>query len=225
MASLFSCKTCSRELTFIYSYENVLWDEFGNFVKPSSQKSNRTPPQPDLTYAFLIQTSTSYSLKGFARDELAQSLSLQSLMKLVEQGITCAPTSTLGKATALGCRTNWSSSDRSCFPWAIVEIEKDVSVLEYDAIERCYCRAANAASAALDLQAQVFNEFQQSCSLQPPPVVAFTCVGPIVKVWLAYQDKSRVSAIPIQVRIAYRNSCQTLTNNSAWCASGQHRYN
>ena len=56
-----------------------------------------------------------------------------------------------------------------------------------DSVERCYCQAANAAAAALQLQAQLFEN--SAIISQSPPVIAFTCIGPIVKVWLAYQDK------------------------------------
>jgi hypothetical protein len=159
----------------------------------------RTQPKPDLTYAFPIQTSTPNNLVGFARDELNQALSLQSLGKLVERGVVCAPTTALRNGVNLPDRTKWSSSDRSCFPWAVVEIKKDVSASDDSAVERCYCQAANAAAAALDLQAQLFDKINDSYSLRPPPVVVFTCVGPVVKIWLAYQDKSGIFGPTIQV--------------------------
>jgi hypothetical protein len=185
-------------------------------VKPHFFVPNRTQPQPDLTYAFPIQTSAPDGLKGFVRDELTQTLSLQSLQKLVKQGVACAPTTALRESTTFPDKTRWSISDRSCFPWAIVEIEKHVSASEDDdAVERCYCQAANAAAAALDLQAQLFNKLKESRSLEPPPVVVFTCVGPVVKVWLAYQGYTRYFGIPTQVRTAHSQFFLTLTINSA----------
>lgn len=93
-----------------------------------------------------------------------------------------------------------------------------------NAVKRCYCQAANAAAAALDLQAQLFGKLRDSCSLQPPPVIAFTCVGPVVKVWIAYQDNSRSSGTPVQVRTAPSRFCLTLTPSSAWCVSGLRQY-
>lgn len=54
-------------------------------------------------------------------------------------------------------------------------------------MERCYCQAANATAAALTLHAQLLKK-SFGDSLSPvPPVIAFTTVGPNVKVWLAYQ--------------------------------------
>jgi hypothetical protein len=181
----------------------VEWNEFDKFAKPCSASAHRTRPKPDLTYAFPIQTATPDSLEGFARDELAQTLSLQSLGKLAEQGVVCAPTTALRNRANLPDRSEWSSSDRSCFPWAIVEIEKDVTSPHHVAVERCYCQAANAAAAALDIQAQLFGKLNDTLSLQPPPVVAFTCVGPVVKVWLAYHDRSTIFGPPVQVRATH----------------------
>ncbi|KAF2011528.1 hypothetical protein BU24DRAFT_495696, partial [Aaosphaeria arxii CBS 175.79] len=192
-------------------YENVRWNEFGNVARPSLFAPDRTQPKPDLTYAFPIQTSTPERCRGFSRDELTQSLSLQSLRKLVEQGVACAPTTALRKSLDTPARTGWKSSDRSCFPWAIVEIKKDVSAPNDDAIARCYSQAANAAAAALDIQAQLFDKLYNNCPLQPPPVVAFTCVGPVVKVWLAYQQKSTRFASSRQRMVCIWSTSVTLT--------------
>jgi hypothetical protein len=194
---------CNGErLTFGPSYENVQWNEFDSFAKPRPWLAPRTHPKPDLTYAFPIQTSTPDSLQGFAKDELTQTLSVQSLGKLVEQGVACAPTTALRNRANLPDRSGWSSSDRSCFPWAVVEIQKDVTSPRDVAVERCYCQAANAAAAALDIQSQLFEKLNDTLQLQSPPVVAFTCVGPVVKVWLAYNDKT-IFGQPVQVRATH----------------------
>jgi hypothetical protein len=214
-----------EELTSSRSYENVQWNEFDDFVRPCPPGApRRTHSKPDLTYAFPFQTSTPDDLKGFARDELTQALSLQSLGKLVERGVACAPTTALRKRVNLPNGTTWSSSDRSCFPWAVVEMKKNVSAPHDVAVERCYCQAANAAAAALDIQAQLFDKLNDNSSLRSPPVVAFTCIGPVVKVWLAYQDKSRIFGPTIQVRISQPHFYLKLTLRSAWCVSGPPRY-
>jgi hypothetical protein len=82
-------------------------------------------------------------------------------------------------------------------------MKKDVTSPHHVAVERCYCQAANAAAAALDIQAQLFGKLNDTSSLQPPPVVAFTCVGPVVKVWLAYHDRSTIFGPPVQVRATH----------------------
>jgi hypothetical protein len=94
-------------------------------------------------------------------------------------------------------------------------MKKHTSASNDDDVERCYCQAANAAAAALDLQAQLFDKLKDGCSLQPPPVVVFTCIGPVVKVWLAYQDESRIFRNPMQVGAPTHHSELTLTLSAA----------
>jgi hypothetical protein len=67
-----------------------------------------------------------------------------------------------------------------------------------ESTERCYCQAANAAAAALELQAQLFDKLDDASS-ELPPVIAFTCIGPIVKVWLAFHDQAPITEKRIQV--------------------------
>jgi hypothetical protein len=58
--------------------------------------------------------------------------------------------------------------------------------------EFCYRQAANATAAALDIQEALFKETHKHlCDGTPlgfPPIVAFTCVGANIRVWLAYVD-------------------------------------
>jgi hypothetical protein len=124
--------------------------------------------------------------RGLARDRYIQTLSLPVLAGLVKHGVSCVPTTGLRKWIDRPGRTDLSSSDRSCFPWAVVEMKRHAEDPD-ESIERCYCQAANAAAAALELQAQLFDKVGDPF-FELPPVIAFTCIGPIVKVWLAYQD-------------------------------------
>lgn len=71
--------------------------------------------------------------------------------------------------------------DLICFPWAVVEFKRQN---EHEV--RCYCQAANASVAALELQADMFCKVFGDEFPKVGPVVSFTCVGPIVKVWLTY---------------------------------------
>jgi hypothetical protein len=87
--------------------------------------------------------------------------------------------------------------DKSCFPWAIVEMKRDPANPD-ESTERCYCQAANAAAAALELEAQLFDKLDVAWS-DLPPVVAFTCIGPIVKVWLAFHDQAPITEKRLRV--------------------------
>ncbi|KAH7395366.1 hypothetical protein DE146DRAFT_659883 [Phaeosphaeria sp. MPI-PUGE-AT-0046c] len=173
-------------------YESVLWNEFESLLKPLQFVNRRTQPKPDLTYGFPIQDKSCNSPKGLTRDDLFQTLSLKVLGGLIPHKVSCVPTTGLRNWTKDPEKSVLRGSDRFCFPWAVVEMKR-YATSSHESIERCYCQAANAAAAALELQSQLF-DILGDASPEPPPVVAFTCVGPIVKVWLAYQYKAANSA-------------------------------
>lgn len=137
--------------------------------------------RPDLTYAFPVQDQRSRILKGFARDDLLQAFSLQALGVLVEQGINCTPTTALRQWVKAPEKIDMSATDSSCFPWSIVEMKRHPTK-DKASIERCYCQAANGAAAALDIHAQLYQRSRHELLSRQPPVAAFTCIGPIVKV-------------------------------------------
>jgi hypothetical protein len=135
--------------------------------------------------------------KGLARVELFQMLSRKALGGLIPHGVSCVPTTGLRKWTQDPEKTTLRGLDKSCFPWAIVEMKRDPANLD-ESTERCYCQAANAAAAALELQAQLFDKLDAELS-DLEPVVAFTCIGPVVKVWLAFHDQAPMTEKRIQV--------------------------
>lgn len=196
--------TFSKKLIYRISHESVLWNEVENWVKPHPLLKSRTQPKPDLTYAFPIRNLLSDSQKGFARDELSQAFSLQILGNLTRKGISCTPTTGLRRWISTTAKTNLSSADRTCFPWAVVEMKRQATTLDAS-IEKCYCQAANAAAAALDMQRQLFSEFNDNTWSQPPPVIAFTCIGSDVKVWLMYEDKQGQFGKQMKVRTFFLN--------------------
>ena len=173
-------------------------------VRPGAR--DRTQPKPDLTYAFPVQDLNSSSSKGFGRDELLQTFSLQVLGKLVQQGISCTPTTGLKKWVNSTERTQVRGTDKMCFPWAVVEMKRHAEIDEAP-IVRCYCQAANAAAAALEMQSQLFNNLGEDALLRPPPIIAFTCIGPIVKVWLAYRDEPGPLKQPMKVVFGHTCHC------------------
>jgi hypothetical protein len=188
------------KLTSDNSYESVLWNEFESLLKPLPYVNRRTQPKPDLTYGFPVHDTSYDSPKGLTRDELFRALSLEVLGGLIPHGVSCVPTTGLRNWNKDPEKSILRGPDRSCFPRAVVEMKRHAAS-SHESIERCYCQAANAAAAALELQAQLFDNLGET-SPKLPPVVAFTCVGPIVKVWLAYQyqvtkfsKRSQVSCI------------------------------
>lgn len=128
--------------------------------------------------------------------------SVHALGSLREKGIICAPTTGLQRWTQNPARANLRKPDLACFPWAVVEFKRQEQN-RVPAYQRCYCQAAKASAAALDLQAQLFKrEVGESSAVELSPIISFTCVGPIVKLWLTYEDlqahRTRVSSLLIQ---------------------------
>jgi hypothetical protein len=101
--------------------------------------------------------------------------------------IKCALNRGLYKASQGQCRIQeLSSYELSCFPWAVVEVKKpDV---ENSHMEFCYCQAANGSAAAPGILESVFMKAYASIPDDLPPIIAFTCIGPDLKVWLVYND-------------------------------------
>lgn len=55
-----------------------------------------------------------------------------------------------------------------------------------ETVEACYCRAANGANAALDMQRQLQSIWATAKDI--PPVIFFTCSGPEVRVWISFLE-------------------------------------
>lgn len=85
-----------------------------------------------------------------------------------------------------------------CYPFLLVEVKKNNQKEE----ELCYCQAANDCSASLSMLEHLARPWEQEVL----PVVAFTFVGPAVKLWLAfthelsYTDPSKKKWRPKHVR-------------------------
>jgi hypothetical protein len=176
------------QLTF-FREGNCDWTEFANFgvhIHGNDDTKLRTRPKPDLTYAFPVTTSQSQSLKRFERDEYARSFSLKTLGDLSMRGIYSTPTTGLRMWAESRKRASLRTTDLACFPWAVIEFKKQVQGSQMSPVERCYCQAANASAAALELRAQMFVKASHDIFPEIAPVISFTCVGPIVKVWLTF---------------------------------------
>jgi hypothetical protein len=173
------------KLTYDNSHESALWNESESLMESPPFLERRTQPRPDLTFAFPTQGTSSNDPKGLSRNELFQMFSRPVLGNLISHGLSCVPTTGLRRWTKNPKKAILKGLDTSCFPYAVVEMKRDDEVTDESA-RRCYCQAANAAAVALELQAQLFDKLGE-LSPARPPVIAFTCVGPIVRVWLAYQ--------------------------------------
>lgn len=164
---------------------NFKWTAFQDWQELIPGLTKRTIPTPDLTYGFPIISSWEGLPKGFVRDDYIQSFSLDVLAKLRSHKVY----STTTKGLKSGARTRKAAAlkahDLLCFPWAVVEMK--YSSISQDKVEYCYCQAANASAAALRLQEQLFEHAYGDSPKNLPPIIAFTCIGPCIKVWLTYR--------------------------------------
>ncbi|KAI9714004.1 MAG: hypothetical protein M1820_000734 [Bogoriella megaspora] len=169
--------------------ENVLWTDTPDCTaweyevgKPPEEIL--TQPKPDFAYAFNI-----YDIKdgatGHWRTNDAQNFSLKELRRLRERSDGRCLLSSPTKNFWIQEDGNYQDQKMSCFPWAVVESKKN----RMNTAEFCYCQAANAACAAVKLMENLIRSPESVHNVDKetiPPVVAFTTVGPYVKVWLAY---------------------------------------
>jgi hypothetical protein len=170
-----------------FRQENFLWNEFQDWQKQFPHFKRRTDPKPDLTYGFPIISSPEGLPEGFVKDEYIQSFSLDVLGKLRSNGVHSATTTGLRRWAETKNGVKLKAPDLLCYPWAIVEMKhSQVSSAE---VEKCYCQAANASAAALSLQEQLLALAFGTIPRTLSPIIAFTCIGPRIKVWLTYRWK------------------------------------
>jgi hypothetical protein len=125
-----------------------------------------------------IPDDTDKSPTGFNRNENVTNFSLNILADLGPI-VTCL---TIHPSALKARMTEGQKPDRGdliCVPWALVEVQSAT-----EPVEACYCRAANGANAALDMQRQLQPVWAVEKDI--PPVIFFTCSGPEIRVWLSF---------------------------------------
>jgi len=165
-------------LCFRYSRtreENQQWKCPKKFQCPSLGEGSAKliDPKPDLTFGFKAQESQTTRF------------SIDNLGKLQDQKPAIYSTLTpkllkyfQGKPIKL------MNSDTLCFPWAVVEA-KHAQVYEKDA-EYSYCQLANATACAFKLRENLVKSVHDTNIIDP--IIGFTCVGPVVRLWLTYRN-------------------------------------
>jgi hypothetical protein len=200
--SSFDLKEKHSKLTF-HSEGNCTWTEFDNLEPCGPNLKPRTFPKPDLAYAFPVVNKMFKDLKGAERDEFNRCFSLSAIQMLAAQGTISTVTTGLRSSIRSTQERILSTADRACFPWAVVEVKKQVHAGDNAAVKRCYCQAANAAAAAIALRAQLFDEAAHNAYSTVPPLIAFTCCGPEVRVWLMYYTEPDAEGKTARVRILH----------------------
>ncbi|KAI7177126.1 hypothetical protein KC316_g9704 [Hortaea werneckii] len=164
---------------------DVWWNEADSFEEESSNGKDLKDPKPDLTYAFPILSAP---CTGFAAQEtLGTTFSLDVLQELRKDDhieLISAPTTGLKNRSNGSSRKVLNSSDLMCFPWAVVEVKQPR--VEKSKVEECYCQAANGSAMALRMLGALFRNATGCVPTDLPPIIAITCVGPELRVWLTY---------------------------------------
>ena len=153
-------------------------------------------PIPDLTYCFPIFRDTDLGtdgmLAGLSAAEDVANFKSEFVEDLFKNGIVVSPATGIRRVVENG-RPLMKRDERICFPWAIVEVKRDGDP-EACRIQR-YRQAANGAAAALLLQESLKEKLGRVDDLYP--IIAFTCVGPEVKTWLAYSAREKGAVVKV----------------------------
>jgi hypothetical protein len=176
--------------------DQIVWYETDQARDLQGFPVQPTRPKPDIYVGFQIyEPRSEFSpLGGFIDLPYFQNFTVETLYQLrARYGLISSPTPTFAsemktrKASSHTISPNDSIPlhHRLCFPWAVVELKQEKASLA----EKCYCQAANAASVSLSMMEKLANFADaQHEKLHVPPVVAFTFVGPAVKLWIAYSE-------------------------------------
>ncbi|PGH03150.1 hypothetical protein GX51_04185 [Blastomyces parvus] len=162
--------------------KNILWDDTKKYVEKC--------PKPNFTYGYPIIRNIPRALRS---TEAVTNFSLLPLRELRSAGLISSPVGTLFTFPA--------PEKLICFPWAVVELQS----YRPFAIVHSYAQAANGALAALRLYEELSTRATGSYD-SIPPVVAFTCVGAEIRVWLAYSEINKGHKM---VCIWQHSLCQT----------------
>lgn len=149
-------------------------------------------PKPDFTYAFPIFRNDADLPDGLADLECAKNYSVHYLMGLRRAnsaggGLRFSLNTALYNLSRGQVKVgDMSNYDLMCFPWAVVEIKKPQ--VGNAAVQLCYCQAANGCAIALRILRSLFTTAHGVVPHDLPPIIAFTCVGADLRLWLGYMD-------------------------------------
>lgn len=161
------------------------WTVHQDFHNVDPDSKGLTCPKPDLTYGFPVFTSRDKLPPGFA-DEACGTSFQHSKLRRLWQNSKCSISPVPSKSLLNAEENDRAVLNLTCFPWAIVEAKH--GMVNGNTKDFCYRQAANATSVALSMFSTIFRTANGAIADDLPPVIAFTCVGPAIRVWLTYDD-------------------------------------
>ena len=168
----------------------MLWNASIATRGADGSDSTLSAPKPDIFFGYPIARPSKWRARGFERSPLVYNFTMAKLHSLLSHGVYCSPTTGLaaypiGRPFTTENSQSVSNDHLVCFPFAVVELKHQMVGQTRE--QQCYCQAANAASAALKLFEKLYSlADDQESNYHVPPVVAFTCIGPKVRLWIAY---------------------------------------
>lgn len=178
----------SRLRLTLYRAHDLLWSQGANAGDHEKHKQ----PKPDITYGFPVYSEEDLvggSLPARLHNSPGINIFTLDFIQMVGLiGFLFAPP---GKARELTegklKRTKLRKDDSMCLPWAVVEIKRDND--PKSTTRECYRQTANGAATALAWQETLARTlYGKELEEDLYPFVAFTCVGPKLKTWVAFTD-------------------------------------
>lgn len=172
---------------------------------PDADGQRLTGPKPDLTYGFPVSTSIDDLPKGLVNMDHARNFFADKIGRLKDKPLELK--ATLTTKIYQKKPAEMKTSDLMCFPWAVVEV-KHRTVAESKK-DFCYQQAANASATALDIMTRLFGEPDGQVPDDIPPIIAFTCIGPELRLWLMFWHKRDGRRTKVRYRKRNRKECYT----------------
>lgn len=183
------------------SEEDVYWNNHARTPKTDGQRL--TGPKPDLTYGFPIYKSIDDLPKALVDMEIARNFFADTIRRFNDSPWELKPSLTT-KIYQDDC-TELHTSDLMCFPWAVVEVKRrstDEGVKDF-----CYQQAANASATALDIMTRLFGASDGRIPDDLPPIIAFTCNGPELRLWLMFWCNRDGRRVKVRFHSIERRNC------------------
>lgn len=196
------------------SRSNVLWNESKVARGSDNPENSLTTPKPDMFLGHPI-LKPNEDAKGLEKSAPVYNFSLSKLYPLLKAGLYSSPTTGLSKYGINRPRTRAASQEMSndhlvCFPFAVIELKHQSVGGSRE--QQCFCQAANAASVALNMLENLYSlADQRQNSHHVPPIVAFTCIGPKIRLWIANSSGAHSSRTAHVSNLSTRRSVLELT--------------
>ena len=185
------------------SEEDVYWSNHAR--TPKTDGHRLTGPKPDLTYGFPIYRSIGDLPKALIDMDIARNFFADTIRRFNDPPweLKLSLTTKIHQEDSAELRT----SDLMGFPWAVVEVKRrstDEGVKDF-----CYQQAANASATALDIMTSLFEKSDGRALDELPPIIAFTCNGPELRLWLMFWCNLDGRRVKVDLHKTTRRNCDT----------------